>query len=356
MASIQVRVAKDGTKSYRALVRRRGYPPQTATFVRKTDAKKWGQSIEASIEEGRYKNNVAAKKHTFAELVDRYIEVVLPRKPASAKDQKRQLLWWKDQLGDFRLSDLSTDLVQEGREKLAKRENRYGHSISSATINRYCAAVSHVFSIAIKEFKWLSESPMTGLGNLPEPKGRDNPLNDDDRERLLKACRESNSKYVYMIVVLALSTGARRSEILNLKWSDVDFERRVLIFRETKNKEIRTVPAAGHAYDLLVNHQSTKSNSSDYLFPSAKTGKPVEISKAWSKALADAGVDDFRFHDLRHSAASYLAMNGATLAEIAEVLGHKSYDMVRRYAHLTEPHTAGVVERMNAVIFVDEFS
>jgi len=77
----------------------------------------------------------------------------------------------------------------------------------------------------------------------------------------------------------------------------------------------------------------------------------MSLRAPWLAALKKAGVADFRFHDLRHSAASYLAMNGASLAEIAEVLGHKTLQMVRRYAHLSEAHTAGVVSRMNAKIF-----
>lgn len=354
MAAIQERVAKDGSKSYRALVRKRGYPPQSMTFKRKTDAKNWAQSIEASIEEGRYKNTAEAKRHTFGELIDRYNEVILPRKPASAKDQKRQLLWWKNELGDYRLSDLSTDLIQRGREKLGKRKNRYEKPISPATINRYMAALSHLFSIAIDEFNWMTDSPMKSLKNLPEPKGRIRALSDDERKQLLERCQKSKNKNLYLIVVLALSTGMRRSEILKLKWDQIDFNRQTITLFETKNKEIRTVALAGLAYDLLVKHQSKKSNSSDFLFPSDKTEETKDFTKAWGKAVSDAGIEDLKFHDLRHSAASYLAMNGATLAEIADVLGHKSYDMVKRYSHLTDQHTAGVVKSMNEKIFGDD--
>jgi integrase len=87
------------------------------------------------------------------------------------------------------------------------------------------------------------------------------------------------------------------------------------------------------------------------VFPGRIPGEPVNIENHWQKALKTAGIENFRFHDLRHSAASYLAMNGATLPEIAGVLGHKSLQMVGRYAHLSEAHTANVVERMNAKIF-----
>ncbi len=87
------------------------------------------------------------------------------------------------------------------------------------------------------------------------------------------------------------------------------------------------------------------------LFPDESGKKPILIRAPWKKVLREAGIEDFKFHDLRHSAASYLAMSGASLAEIAEVLGHKTLQMVKRYSHLSEQHTAGVVSKMNKKIF-----
>ena len=121
---------------------------------------------------------------------------------------------------------------------------------------------------------------------------------------------------------------------------------------ETKNGERRLVPLAGPALALLREHAKVRPIDTALLFPGkVKRHEPMDLRAPWLAALKAAEIDDFRFHDLRHSAASYLAMNGASLAEIAEVLGHKTLQMVRRYAHLSEAHTAGVVERMNAAIF-----
>ena len=146
----------------------------------------------------------------------------------------------------------------------------------------------------------------------------------------------------------------RKSEMLNLKWGDVDMERCVIVLHETKNRERRAVPLVGRAYYLVRDLRKSRSNESDLLFPSSDPERPVDIRTAWETAMARAGVKNFRFHDLRHSAASYLAMSGASLPEIAEVLGHKTYQMVKRYAHLSEQHTAGVVASMNEKIFGDE--
>lgn len=169
--------------------------------------------------------------------------------------------------------------------------------------------------------------------------------------QLLEACKESNNSYLYTIVVLALSTGGRKMELLNLTWSDVDFSRGVITLHETKNEERRLLPLKGYALELIQGLAQASSPDYDYIFPAKDKNQPIDIRTAWENALLKAGIKDFRFHALRHSTASYLAMNGANLAEIAEVLGHKTLQMVKRYAHLSEVHTASVVEKMNNKIF-----
>ena len=153
-----------------------------------------------------------------------------------------------------------------------------------------------------------------------------------------------------MVVVLALATGARRGELLRLRWPDVDLKRGTLTFQETKNGERRAVPLTGQALAYEPTCEGTALDTA-LVFPDATGKRPLGIREAFEGAVERAGIVDFRFHDLRHTFASYLAMNGATLAEIAEVLGHKTLAMVKRYAHLSEAHTRGVVERMNRAVF-----
>jgi integrase len=107
------------------------------------------------------------------------------------------------------------------------------------------------------------------------------------------------------------------------------------------------LPLAGEALECVKGLAGMRRIDTRLLFPDGSGKKPIIIRAPWHKALKQAGIEDFRFHDLRHSAASYLAMSGASLAEIAEVLGHKTLEMVKRYSHLSEQHTAGVVEKMN---------
>ena len=138
-------------------------------------------------------------------------------------------------------------------------------------------------------------------------------------------------------------------ELLNLTWHDVDLKRGTITIHETKNGERRTLPLTGIALELL--RQQIRRIDTSFVFPSPDGKKPLDIRSAWDTALRRAEIPDFRFHDLRHSAASYLAMNGASLMEIAEILGHKTLAMVKRYAHLSESHTRSVVARMNQAVF-----
>lgn len=351
MASIEQRTNSKGEVSYRAKVRLKGHPPQSATFKRKTDAKNWITDTESAIRNGRYFQNSKAKKHTLGELVDRYIENVLPDKSSSKiflKNQEFQLKWWKSQIGDYALSDITASKISALKDKLVEEKNR------PTTANRYLAALSHCFNVAINEWEWTNDNPVRKVKKVKESSGVVRYLSDEERKRLLSICKELDHT-LYILVVTALSTGARRGELINAKWQDLDFKKETLVIYETKNREIKLLPIKGLTLELLKEAYNQKPKDIDYIFPSIKgLNKPKDIEAIWRKALKQAEIEDFRFHDLRHSAASYLAMNGASLAEIAEVLGHKTLAMVKRYAHLSEAHTASVVERMNKKVFGDE--
>jgi len=350
MASIEERTTQDGKKHYRVLVRLKGYPPESATFKRLTDAKAWGSKIENDIREGRYFKYAEAKRHTVAEMIDRYASDVLPRKSEGFRYERTyQLDYWKNEIGSYTLADATPAVIAEARDKLATTPARGDRQRSAATVNRHLAALSVVFTIAAKEWMWLEESPMRKVSKLKESRGRVRFLNDEERKVLLEACKESKEPLLYPLVVTAISTGARLGELLSIRWSDVDFQMNLIRLEDTKNNERRALPLAGRSLDLLTDLASVRRIDTDLVFP-FKGGKQG-MRTPWEKAKKKAEIEDFRFHDLRHSAASYLAMNGATLAEIAEVLGHKTLQMVKRYAHLTEQHTSKVVARMNERIF-----
>jgi integrase len=345
MASIEKRTTGDGKSSYRVKVRLKGYPIQTATFDRLTDAKKWSQNTESSIREGRHFKTAEAKKHSLADMVDRYITDVLPSKPKQIINQGHQLRWWKDQIGLHLLSDITPALLVQCRDDLGKTR-------SPATVVRYMAALSHALTIAVNEWQWIEDSPIRKVKKPKESRGRVRFLNNEERAQLLDACKQSSNDQLYTCVILALSTGMRQGELMNLKWPDIQLNDSYLILHETKNGERRRVPLSGHALNLLKKLNTVRRIDTTILFPSKKdASKPIDLRRPFAMALKKAEVEDFRWHDLRHSTASYLAMNGASLAEIAEVLGHKTLQMVKRYAHLSDGHVSSVVESMNTKIF-----
>ena len=242
-------------------------------------------------------------------------------------------------------------IIATGRDELLQGLTKKGVQRSPSTVVRYIAAIGRVFTVGIKEFGWLELSPVSRIIKPREPAGRVRFLSDVEREALLAACKVSYSPYLYLVVVLAISSGMRQSEIMYLTWQQVDLKRRQIILEKTKNKTCRTVPLAGLALELLKKHLQKQQLGGQLLFPGKIAGKPLDLRKAWIAALREANVKDFRFHDLRHSAASYLAMSGSSLAEIGIVLGHKRLEVTKRYAHLSQKHISEAVEKMNEVIF-----
>ncbi len=351
MASINKHTTDNGKTTYRVRIRLKGYPVQTATFERLTDAKKWAQHTEAAIREGRHFKTAEAKKHTFAEMVDRYIKDVLPTKPKQADKQTQQLNWWKEQIGSYLLSDVTPALIVQYRDELASGKTYRGTKRSPATVVRYMAALSHAFTITVNEWQWLEDSPMRKVKKPKESRGRVRFMDDDERSRLLAACKESSNEWLYLTVLLALSSGMRRGELMGLKWQDVNLKDGYLILHETKNGERRRVPLAGHALELIQAHSKVRRLDTDLLFPGKTSNKPIALRRPFENALKQAEITDFRWHDLRHCTASYLAMNGASLAEIAEILGHKTLQMVKRYSHLSDSHVSNVLADMNAKVF-----
>jgi integrase len=346
MANIQTRPTASGGTRYRVQVRVKGFPPQIATFDRLSDAKRWAVQTEAALREGRHFKTAEAKRRTFSDLVERYKKIA-----RLDRNRVQHLRWWESRLGRYSLADLTPSRIASLRDALAHGSTPSGRPAKPATVIRYLATLSHVFTYAEQELEWVDSHPVKKVRRPAEPGGRVRFLDEDERGRLLEACRQSGDPRLYPLVVLALSTGGRQGELLGLRWRDVDLDRKVATLHQTKNGERRALPLSGLAFDLLCDLSSTvQHQGADYVFADAR-GRAEFPRTEWENALARAEVGDFRFHDLRHSAASYLAMNGATLAEIAEILGHKTLAMVKRYAHLSHQHVASVVERMNARIF-----
>ena len=353
MAAITKITRKKGL-TYKVRIRKPYSPTVTKTFSSKNLASKWARKTELEIEEGVYFDKVEAASHTVSDLVERYLKEELEKlSETDWPSRKRQLNWWKDEIGKLTLNKVTPSLIVEHRNKL-KQGITYRHKPrSGSTVNRYLAAFSAALGIAASEWQWIQSNPFSRVRREKENSGRIRFLSKDERTALLEACQGSRNKNLYLITVLALSSGMRQTEILSLTWEQVDHDRGAITLYKTKNNEIRVVPLVGLAKSELKTHGKVRNLKTPYVFAGRHHTYAQFPRGAWETALTKAKIKDFTFHDCRHSAASELAMNGASLHEIAAVLGHKTLAMVQRYAHLSEQHTMSVVERMNNAVFGD---
>lgn len=219
-----------------------------------------------------------------------------------------------------------------------------GRKRSAGTVNRMRACLSSIFRYAIKTKGYTTDNPVRLVASLTENNKRTRFLSDDERKALVAACKASEWNKLYLLVLLALTTGARQGELLGLHWSDIDFTARTATLHHTKNGESRVLTFPPVAMTELTKFREV---GAGLVFPSpTKWRRPFEFRKHWNKALVQAGIENFKFHDLRHSAASMLVMAGATLYETAMVLGHKSVQTTSRYAHLSVDHKQELTDRI----------
>lgn len=353
MGTIREITRKDGTKSYHVEIRKKGYPPQRASFRTKTLAKKWEQQTEAAIQEGRHFKTIEAKKHTVGEMIDKFISQWLPKHPKRQPKQTALLLWWKKTCGHILLSDLSSATIAECRDHLLNEKTIRGTLRSPSTVNRYLSAFGKVLNIAMKEWGWIEDTPMRKISKPQEGEGRNRFLSPSEKDRLLQECRNSRNLNLYPMVALSILTGIRFGELARLRWGDIDLDRNSITLQQTKNGERRVIPLASEAKEILKGCPSYGAHLEDKIFkaPTSPNGsKLISVREAFAKALERASIDNFRWHDLRHTAASYMAMSGATQGELMAILGHKTPAMTRRYAHYSQKHLAALLERTSSTL------
>jgi integrase len=296
---------------------------------------------------------------TLAELVDAYMSAY------TGRDRSRipHLARWLELLGAERpFAEISDDDVFHAMEVLRREPARLFHGRdahgaplpaakagrrSEATVNRYHASLSAVFTWAVKKRRaprgW--ENPCRKVERAPEAPGIVRFLADDELERLLASAKASSWPRLYLLILMAITTGARRGELLGLTWGDVDLERAVAHIRRTKNGQARALPLVPAVLEELRRFAGAVPQAC--VFPSrGELDKPRAFESAWRAALDRARVRRFRFHDLRHTCASYLAQNGASLLEISDTLGHRQLAMTKRYSHLTVDSKAKLVNRV----------
>ena len=305
----------------------------TKTFSTKRSAVQFVNSVES--DRNKLLAYTQSKSRTLLSLViDKYLNYEF--KGTRVNDEKVKLNFWIKALGDKPIIDTTTSDINNALSTLpVHRKN--------ATINRYIAAISVVFSYACIEYG-LQVNPVRKIPSLPENNQRTRFLSKAEIIRLFSSCRASHCDKLYLIVLLAITTGARKGELTKLTWNDIDFERRTAYVATTKNGQTKVLPLTDSVIKEL---QLFNKNDSRLIFESkVKENVAYCFTKPWKKALEDAEIKDFRFHDLRHSCASYLAQSGASLLQIADVLGHKQISVTKRYAHLCIEHKSSLINRV----------
>jgi integrase len=210
-----------------------------------TDAKAWASQTESDLKANRYFG--ASKRHTIAELLDRYEKEALPSLKG-ARSVAQRLKHWRDRIGYLLISDLSVSTIKKHKELLkASPKERGGGERSGADVNRTMAALSSALSFAVKELEWLDENPIKRVRKFAESRGRVRYLTEEELPLLLEACRASKNKDLLLAVLLSLSTGARQGEVMGLRWKQIDLKARTALLVDTKNGERRTLPVVGSA-------------------------------------------------------------------------------------------------------------
>jgi integrase len=330
MAAIQKR-----GNVFRVRIIRKGYQSQSKTFSTRIEAVKWARKIETEIDQGEIKpsktlaNRMLDKQLSFGEAAEHYIKnhSIHKRNCRTETGTIRTLirLWGHDHVQSIdkgKVFALRDDLLSRGR--------------SGDTVNHYYNAISKIYQMLESEWAIAVSNPIKGLKRLPANPSRTKRVTGEVQTALLTSCAQSQSPLLLPIVQIALETGMRRGEIMNMKWTDVDLVQRRIYLHQTKNGTPRQVPLTQAAVKVLTN---LPHYDPDFVIPISMD----ELRRYFERAVKKArdswthdGVnpfDDLRLHDLRHEALSRLSDAGLNVIELAHISGHRTLAMLARYTH-----------------------
>ena len=346
------------TTRYRAFIRRKGYAAKSATFDTKTEAKEWLRNNEG---DGRLMRAGAGR--TFADLVDDF--VLAPPMRGTKWWTPSQLDFWRDEFGRMKIGEIGRADINQA---LAALQNKKAHHrsidgtvteakriITPATVNRYRATLSSLFNYALsREIIDVHPLKAGGVGKLKESTGRRRILSKDEEQRIYGAAKASSWPMMYLFLRMCLTTGARKTEVLRLRWGDVHLEDSVAILPTTKNDSARALPLVSDVKDALDAAAKVKPLHSDFVFfDPKKPQRPKVIDSVWRSVRKQTGLyqdredplDHVVLHSSRHTAATRMIKGGANLAQAAAVTGHKTLSQLKRYTHFDAADSVELAER-----------
>jgi len=272
----------------------------------------------------------------FNEMADKYLEKYAKLNKKSWKTSDLVYLKpLKSFFGDFKLSEITAENIEEYRKERLK-------TIKKCSVNREVSCLRKILNVAI-DWGYLSDNPVKKIKFFSERENlRERFLTEEEAERLFKAA----CPYLKPILKVAYHTGMRKGEIFKMKWKDIDWRRREIRIPESKGGRERRVPINAELYGLLFELHS-KNGVSEYVFTNPKTARPfVDIKRSFKTACKKAGIEDFHFHDLRHTFASGLVRKGEDLVVVKELLGHRSLMTTQRYLHALDKEKRKAVEKL----------
>lgn len=349
MVNYYKRENKNGT-CYQATIRIKGYNILRKTFKKKSDAQNWAEPIEQAMKKGTYiENTIVIDANDFrqniilmSDLITYFRENIAQERYSSPEKYNVMFEWWIDKIGSIKVRELSASMLSSCKqilatEKIIKKKKKVVRG--NNTINKYLMCLSAVLTYAVKELELINVNPMSKIKLMQKPTGRTRFLSDDEIEKLKSVCKE-HSEILYLFYLLLLKTGGRFNEVRHLEIKDIDYSNNKVYFIDTKNKTHRGVHVDKNTLALLQEYTKKNDIKEGYIFSSTKRGAELcDMKGIMEQAIRKSGIQDFHIHDIRHTTASILARNGASLLEIAEILGQKSLSVARRYSHLTKKHT-----------------
>jgi integrase len=340
-------IVKTNSGTWKAVIRKTGWPTAAKTFRTKRDAEDWSRRTEDEMVRGAYIQRATADRLTLALALKRYVEEVTPTKrPSSQEPEYRRAAILSKHLGKYSLAALSPEIVAKFRDLRLSGEDRKdaeGKPIPRAnnTVRLDLALLGHLFTVAIKEWGiGLPSNPVLNIRRPAPGPGRNRRLSLEEEKRLLAAIDGHSNPMLHWIVRIALETGMRASEIVTLRRMQVDLKRRIVRLLETKNTSPRTVPLtviAAASFREALDHP-IRPIDTDLIFfgEPGRDGKrrPYQFNPVWLNIKREQGLADVRFHDLRHEAVSRFVEAGFSDQEVSAISGHKSMQMLKRYTHL----------------------
>lgn len=340
-------IIKTPSGTWKAIIRKRGFPTTIKTFRVKRDADDWARTTEDEMVRGLYIRRQSADRMTLAQALERYAAEVTPtKKHYTQLGERSHLAALTKFFGAYSMSAVSPDLVAKFRDQ------RLADGKAANTVRLDLALLGHLYAVAMREWGvGLVYNPVRLIRKPTPGAARDRRLDAGEEARLFAAVAAHSNPMLKWIVELAIETGMRRSEITSLKLEHVDMERRIVRLLETKNGEPRTVPLSRRATEVMREAISNPVRPGDtrliFFGEPGRDGqrRPWQYDRVWRQILAKEGFRDLHFHDLRHEAVSRLVEQGFSDQEVSAISGHKSMQMLKRYTHLRAEDLVAKLDR-----------